>query len=285
MISGVPWSASAHAKDIWTIPEWEKAEKLRNVLWMATCTGANREHLSSLSNDPDKVHLVYHGLDLQRFAPEDDGCNCGEDHHHNNKTTTDRPITILSVGRLVAKKGYPTLLNALAELPKDLSWRFVHIGGGNKKALQAQAEDLGISDRIDWRGAQSQVEVLKQYRQSDVFVLASRITEDGDRDGLPNVLMEAQSQYLPVIATSVSAIPEFITDGENGWLVPPDDVNALALALNKCLTDPIGRQRMGKAGRKRVTSDFSHEVGLTQLSALFPDDVSPQQDHQTRGAA
>jgi glycosyltransferase involved in cell wall biosynthesis len=264
MIRGLPFSFSAHAKDIWTIPDWEKREKLADAAWAVTCTGSGAAHLRDLSPDRSRVALVYHGLDFQRFPifPEPRAPRDGRD--------SSDPVRILSVGRLVAKKGYDDLLTALAQLPKDCQWRFSHIGGGDGEALREQADRLGIADRIDWRGAQSQAEVLAALRAADLFVLASRVTDDGDRDGLPNVLMEAQSQALACISTNISAIPELIRDGETGLLVAPQDPAGLAAALTKLIFDPQCRLALGAAGDVRVRSAFGHEAGITDLLARFP---------------
>lgn len=265
----IPWSCSAHAKDIWTIPAWEKREKLADLDWLVTCTASGCRHLRELSamDDPgrdDKVSLVYHGLDFDRFptppAPA---------------SPTDAPPVILSVGRAVPKKGYPDLLQALARL-KDLDWRFRHIGGGPElPALKQLAERLGIADRIIWQGALPQDQVLAAYRAADLFVLASRITEDGDRDGLPNVLMEAQSQALAVLATDLSGVPELIRHGETGWLVPSEDPAALAEALRMLLLDPARRQGLAAAGFARVRRDFTMQAGIADLAARFRRDLAP----------
>jgi len=246
LISSLDWTVSAHAKDIWTIPDWEKRAKLAEVRWAVTCTAAGRAHLAGLAPRPERVALCYHGLDLERFSsppqrlPGSDGSDplC--------------PVVLLSVGRAVAKKGYDDLLAALALLPADLAWRFVHIGGGSLTAtLRGLAERLGLARRIEWRGALAQPEVLDAYRRADLFVLAAKVTEDGDRDGLPNVLMEAQSQRLACIATRVSGIPELIEDMATGVLVPPADPPALARALAGLIRDPMGRAALGAAGERR----------------------------------
>ena len=111
--------------------------------------------------------------------------------------------------------------------------------------------------------------MLDAYRRADIFVLASRITENGDRDGLPNVLLEAQSQALPCISTRVSAIPELIIDGETGLLVPQEDPAAMTQALKKLISDPALRYRLGQAGFTRVRETFSHEVGIARLVEKF----------------
>ncbi|MBN9530119.1 MAG: glycosyltransferase family 4 protein [Alphaproteobacteria bacterium] len=261
LLTGLPWAASAHARDIWTSPDWEKREKLAELDWLVTCTAVGAEHLASLA-PAGKVSLVYHGLDLARFAPAP-WREAGADG-----SDPERPVTILSVGRLVAKKGYDDLLDALARLPAPLAWRFVHIGGGPlKDALSAQAERLGLSGRIDWRGAQAQGAVLGALRQADLFVLASREDGDGDRDGLPNVLMEAQSQALACLATRFSGIPELIRDGETGMLVPPGDPPALAEGLARMIADPALRLRLGRAGERRVRQDFDMNRGLDLIAA------------------
>lgn len=264
MISSRPWSVSAHAKDIWTTPDWEKREKLADCAWLVTCTAAGATHLAALSPTKDKVMLVHHGLDFARFpvrakaASPRDGRNARD------------PAIILSVGRAVEKKGFEDLLHALALLPGDLSWRFIHIGGGPLLAgLKALAKRLGIADRTDWLGAQDQPAVLEKLRTADLFALASRTARDGDRDGLPNVLLEAQSQSLPVAATRAGAIEELIVDGENGLLVAEGDRAALSAAIACLIGDPALRARLGANGAARLAGDFSLEQGIDRLAAKF----------------
>ena len=272
MICGLPWSVSAHAKDIWTTPDWEKRDKLRSAQWVVTCTEAGRRHLAALAPSPATVSLAYHGLDLDRFAssPAARGGADGSD--------PTRPVVVLSVGRAVGKKGYDDLLAALARLPADLSWRFVHVGGGVlAKDLQRQASRLGLAGRIEWRGAQPQPEVLAAYRAADLFVLAAKIGRDGDRDGLPNVLMEAQSQRLACVATALPGIAELIEDGSSGILVPPGDPDALAAALASLIRDPARRARLAAAGEARVRRHFDMSAGIADLAHLFGLPEAPAQ--------
>lgn len=264
LLLDVPWSVSAHAKDVWTTPAWEVRAKLAEPAWVATCTEANRAYLSGLADAPGKVMLAYHGLDAARFPPP-----AGRVLAARNGGDPADPVILLSVGRPVVKKGYDVLLDALARLG-HLHWRLVHIGDGELlDALQAQAARLGLDRRIEWLGAQPHDEVLARYRTADVFVLASRVAPDGDRDGLPNVLMEAQSQELPCAATRVSAIPELILDGETGLLVPPEDAAALAGTLERLISDPVLRRRLGTAGARRVREHFDAAAGLDALAARF----------------
>lgn len=266
LMTGLPWSCSAHAKDIWTSPDWELQQNLAATEWVATCTRFGWQHLQSLADDPSKVQLIYHGLDLARFPPPPERVASKRDG-----SSADHPIRLLSVGRAVNKKGFDVLLDALAKLPGDVHWHWTHIGGGDVlKKLKAQARKHGIESRITWLGAQPQDAVLEAYRQSDIFTLPCRITADGDRDGLPNVLVEALSQSLTCISTPISGIPELITDGETGVLVPSEDATALARTIAQLATNPTQRQTLATAGEARVREAFDMHEGLATLAELFP---------------
>ena len=260
IMRGLPWSFSAHAKDIWTSPDWEIREKLSSAdhgaTFGATCTAFGAQHLRDMSDDPARIDLIYHGLDLSRFpAPPDRIWRKASD-----------PLHLMSVGRLVEKKGFDRLIDALALLPKDLDWHWTHIGGGGLgDLLQGMAEDAGVADRITWRGACDQPEVIEAMRQSDIFVLPSRVAADGDRDGLPNVLMEAASQRLPILSTPVSAIPEFIDSGTHG-LLSDDAPAALAGAICKMAEDPEKTAAMAEAALQRLRRDFGMDPGIARLS-------------------
>ncbi len=256
---GLPYSISAHAKDIWTSPAWELSEKLDGAQWTVTCTRGGADYLQSLASREQAVRLVYHGLDLTRFP---------KPTHTPSKRTGDdpqNPIQFLSVGRAVEKKGLDTLLSALAALPDELNWHWTHIAGGPLlPKLKEQANQLGLNGKVSFLGSQAQARVLQAYHDSDVFVLPCRIAADGDRDGLPNVIVEAQSQALPVVSTHISGIPELIVDGKNGILIEPDNVEQLVAALKKFAADPALRHQMGKAGMARVRTEFdaSQEIDL-----------------------
>lgn len=268
-LSGLPWAASAHAKDVWTQPEWEIRAKLADMQWLATCTRANHDYLSALPEGRGKVHLVYHGISFARFPPPPPppAARDGSDPAH--------PVELLSVGRAVAKKGYDDLLAALATLPPGLHWRLSHIGGGTLlPELKRQAERLGLAGNIRWLGALPQQEVLAAYRQADLFALPCKVVDDGDRDGLPNVLMEAQSQGVCCLSTRLSGIPELIEDGVSGVLVEPGDVAALGAALARLIADPGLRQRLARAGADRVRREFAMERGIERLLACFDTPLS-----------
>ncbi|MBY8974301.1 glycosyltransferase [Rhodobacteraceae bacterium NNCM2] len=254
MMLGIGWGFSAHAKDIWTIPDWEKAEKIADCTFGVTCTGTGAAHLKSFG--AEKVDLVYHGLDLSRFpAPP-----ASRPPHAQSR--------ILSVGRLVEKKGYDDLLDALALLPPDADWHLTQIGGGKlQRELRSHAERLGLSDRITWLGKRDQTEVIAAMREADIFVLPSKIAGDGDRDGLPNVLMEAASQKLPILATAVSAIPEFVTHGVHGHLVDPGAPVELAAALQALAENPEYRGALANAAYTRLVEHFGMTAGIDVIEA------------------
>ena len=274
----LPFSLSGHAKDIWTTPDWDLADKLRDAAWTVTCSEAAAARLRALV--PEKpAEVIYHGLDLARFPAH------ARRHSGRDGSDANDPVRILAVSRAVEKKGLDLLLDALAALPAQTSWRFTHVGGGSElPALQRRAEGLGIAEQIVWLGAQPQDAVLAELRKADLFAAASRIAGDGDRDGLPNVLMEAQSQALPVVASGVAAIPELIDDEKTGLLVPPDDRDALASALLKLIDGPALRQRLGDAGDRRVRAAFDCTPWLDRLAARFAMHRVPRQADDARAA-
>lgn len=257
-----PWSFSAHAKDIWTSPEWDLKTKINDAEWGVTCTAVNVAHLNGLADTPNKVELLYHGLDFAGF-PEPSG-------NPSRSDGLNHPVHLVSVGRAVEKKGYDDLLNALKRLPENLNWRFTHIGGGElAEVLKKQAVDLGLEKRIEWRGAQPREEVIATCQQADLFVLPSKLAKSGDRDGLPNVLMEAQSMGVCCLSTKVSAIPELILNGETGVLVEPGAPEELATAMHQLIIDPALRTKLGLAASKRVRTEFAAKPGLDRLAEKF----------------
>ncbi|QJF52561.1 glycosyltransferase family 4 protein [Roseobacter ponti] len=260
ILRGLPWSFSAHAKDIWTTPDWELREKLSassfGAAFGATCTSIGAEHLRALADTPDRVDLVYHGLDLSRFPDPPDRA----------PRAPGAPLKLLSVGRLVEKKGFDRLISALALLPDGLDWHWTHIGGGTlKDDLAARAGKAGLSGRISWQGAQDQPAVIAAMRGADLFVLPSRVARDGDRDGLPNVLMEAASQKLPVLSTPVSAIPEFIETGVHGVLTD-DAPDSIAREITAFADDPSRGPALAEAAYDRLNAAFRMQPGIDRLA-------------------
>lgn len=263
-LRGLPYSLSAHAKDIWTIPDWEKREKLADCVFAVTCTQVNFEHLQSLADHPAKIERIYHGLDFSRFPPP------VSKKSGPNGLSHDQRVEILSVGRAVAKKGYDDLLMAFTALPPQLHWHFTHIGGGKMvEELKNLARNLGLAEKITFKGSQTQADVLEALRRADLFVLASKIADDGDRDGIPNVLIEAMSQKVPCLSTHVSGIPELIQHGDTGLLARPGDVMDLAEKLATLIAQPDLRLSLGSNGYQYVCQNFSMQAGVDRLFDKF----------------
>ncbi len=265
LMTGIPWSCSAHAKDIWTSPDEDLRLKLASAVFTVTCTKAGQERLSSLAPPEKPAQLVYHGLDLSRFRP------LVVPRPDRQGQSPDMEIRLLTVARAVEKKGLDTIVEALGRLPEGLFWTWIHIGGGQLiDRLKARAAELGIQDRCRFLGARPQEDVIAAYAASDVFVLPCRIADDGDRDGMPNVLMEAASQGLVLVSTAVSGVVELVDDGETGLLMPTDDPDALAAIIQRLAADPGERYRLGRGASEKVFRMFDHATAVQDLVALFP---------------
>ncbi|WP_173082200.1 glycosyltransferase [Fundidesulfovibrio magnetotacticus] len=259
ILTGLPFSFTAHAKDIYTQDPARLAEKLAAARFVVTCTGYNKKHLDALNPADTPVHRVYHGIDLDLFHP-------GEP-----RLEARQPYEILTVARLTPKKGLLTVFAALARLADaGLDFRHVLIGTGEEKdRLKALARELGIDARIQWLGVQPHEVVLTRLARADLFLLGCEVSENGDRDGIPNVLAEAMAMGVPVASTAVSAIPELIVSGESGLLVPPRDPDALAQAARTLLTDQELRRRVIPAARERVRAVFDNKALVAELARLF----------------
>lgn len=260
VLMGLSFSVSAHAKDIWITPDWDLAEKLRDAAFAVTCTRTGAERLGTLAPRAKPVALAYHGLDFGRFpAPPDEGAQ----EPSRDGTNPALPVRLLCVGRAVAKKGLDVLLDALALLPPHLHWTLTHIGGGALDSkLKDQARALHLTDRITFMGARAQPEILAAYRVADLFVLPCKIAHDGDRDGLPNVLMEAMSQRRACLSTFVPGVEELIAHGHSGYLVAPNDARAFTDALALLVSDIALRKTLADNGfaHVRATCDCARTL-------------------------
>jgi len=211
-----------------------------------TCTSFNARFLvEEVGLDAGKVHLVYHGIDTARFEPRTVpalGAQAG----------CPRFVT---VGRLVPKKGLDDVLRALIRLEGDFCFD-VYGEGPERGRLEALSESLGLERKVVFHGAVTQDELVPALRAGGVFLCGSREMEDGNRDGIPNAVMEAMAVALPVVGTKVSGIPELVLDGVTGLLVEQRDSEAFATALERLVADPNEAERMGDAGRRRVEEEF-----------------------------
>lgn len=259
ILSGLPFSFTAHAKDVWTQDPAQLAEKIDLAKFVITCTQANREYLSSLGANSTPVRTIYHGIDLRFFSP-------------NGRSGVARPpYRILTVARLTGKKGLTTVLRALYLLRNSgVPFLYELIGEGEERAaLESLARELGIADAVSMPGVLTHEKVRERYRQADVFVLGCRVTASGDRDGIPNVLVESMAMGVPVVATEVSAVPELVRDGATGLLVPPDAPEAMAEALHKALGDQTLRLRLIPAAKETVAQGFDNALLIQDLATLL----------------
>ena len=254
----VPYSLTAHAKDIYVNPVL-LPEKLSGAKFVVTCTRYNEAHLARLEGAASNHRLkcIYHGLDVKDYRP-DSGASSG------------KPV-LMAVGQLKEKKGFTFLLKAcriLKDRNYDIECQIVGDGPW-REALEAQIRQLSLADTVRLCGALPHQEVVDKYKRATVFVVPSVLGADGDRDGIPNVILEAMAMQLPVVSTCHSGIPEVVEDGVNGMLVPPADASALADALARLLDDPDSRRRFGQRGRQTVVERFDVERNVTQLMAEF----------------
>lgn len=261
---GIGFSVSAHAKDIYLADPQDLAARMAAARFTVTCTAHNQQQLRKLAVHGGEVHLNHHGVDTDYFSP-------------NSDARPNQGLRLLVVGRLRPKKGYATAIRALALLQhRQPSATLTIVGyGPDETALRQLANDLGVAAAVQFAGTRSHRELQAIYREHDIFLAPSEITQDGDRDGIPNVLLEAMASAMAVVASEVSGIPEAIEHGRDGWLVPPSDPAALANALNQLASDAPLRTELGANARVRVQKDFSPSAAQRRLTMLLSPYVAP----------
>lgn len=256
---GVSFSFTAHAKDIYTTTPAHIADRMRDAEFVATCTGHNESFLAGLvdSSTAKRLIRIYHGVDRRRFAPA--------------AASSASPPIILAVGRLVEKKGLRYLIDACSRLQTEgVPFRCWIVGSGPLKGeLQQQISGAKLDDSVELLGARTQDELIEIYRASTIVVLPCIVLDNGDRDGIPNVLVEAMSVGRPVISTNISGIPELIEDGVSGVLVPPRDSASLARAITVLLGDTVTQRRLSEAAQVVVARSFDLARNVERLANLF----------------
>ena len=260
MLSGLPFSFTAHAKDIYTSNPKHLKEKIDLAKFVTTCTQHNAEHLNNLAGDSSTpIYTVYHGIDTRLFDSK------------GASYTPSEPYQIMTVARLTEKKGLPTIYKALAILrDKGVSFTHTLIGNGDdKEAVLQIIRELNLQKNCQLLGTQTHTQVLDYFRKSDLFVLGCEIAKNGDRDGIPNVLVESLAMGVPAISTNVSAIPEIIENNNTGLIVPPSDSKSLAAGMERLLTDQELRQRCITTGQNKVKSGFDNQTWTKQLAEIF----------------
>ena len=260
-LTGIPYSLTCHAKDIFLSSPEGLRRKMHHAKFVVTCTEANRSHLQRMTGNSTPIHRLYHGLNLARF----DGLRKAD-------SAMDTSIsTILSVGRFREKKGFLTLIRACRILV-DAGHRFrcQIVGYGPlQPEMEGLIRTLGLGEILSLIGKKTLEDVVELYRHAAIFALPCQVASDGDRDGIPNVFMEAMAMGLPVVSTDVSGIPELIHHNQNGLLVPQQDAKALAKALGRLIENPELRHSLGQAGRDTIVQNFSSEQSSRRLKELF----------------
>jgi glycosyltransferase involved in cell wall biosynthesis len=268
-ITGVPFSFTGHARDIYAEqlnPGGLLRRKLRAARFVVTCTDANRRHLERIAGGA-RVHRVYHGLndDFARILAA-----------AGSAPSRNGTFRVLAVGRLVAKKGFDVLVEAVALLA-DAGVPVEAVIVGHEAPLEPEVRpqleravaERGLHGRVHLVGSMSQAELYDEYRRASAFCLPCRVVDSGDRDGIPNVLVEAMACGVAVVSTRVSGIPELVVDGANGLLVPPDDPRAVAAALLRLYHDPGLAHRLGREAESFVRERFDGERLAAELATLF----------------
>jgi glycosyltransferase involved in cell wall biosynthesis len=263
-ITGLPFSFTAHAKDVYSEslnPAGLLRRKLLQARFAVTCTAAGGEHLRRIAPEA-RVVVIYHGLteDVRRLVERDPG-----------REPRNGSIRLLGVGRLVEKKGFDTLVEACGLLRRTgVAFQATIAGpdGPHGPVVRDRIQALRLEQSVHLTGAMSQAQLVAEYQRADVFCLPCRVVGT-DRDGIPNVLVEAMACGTPVVSTQISGIPELVTDGLDGVLVAPDDATAIAAAITRISEDAGLAHRMSSAARATVTERFDGERLIRPLAQLF----------------
>jgi len=272
LLTGVSYSFTAHAKDIFlnTVDLDLMRDKMRAARFVVTVSDFNHTYLTQVAGQAgraglpgiaqtipaDRIRRLYNGIDLTQFEPGAAAL-----------PQAKREPLILAVGRLVEKKGFHVLVRACALLrDRGAAFHCDIIGKGPQEAaLRALIAELRLAARVQLVGPKPQDEIVAAYRYAAVFALPCVVGADGNRDGLPTVLLEAMAMRVPVVSTDLTGVPEIIDDGIAGLLVPQNDPAALADALARLLADPVLRERMGSAARARVERKFDLQKNVAVL--------------------
>ena len=263
-ISGIPFSVTAHGQDF--MKDLGNDDLLREICAAAEFVAAETDYSCDLLRQrcPDsRIHRVYNGMDLTRFPAA------------NYEASINQVPHIISIGRLVAFKGFEYLIDACAELARrGVEFTCEIVGDGPLRGeLEASIRKLNLSDRVHLPGSLSQAAVLEKLRSADIFALASVTDAQGASDVFPTVIIEAMASARPVVSTRLAGIPESVVDGETGLLVPPEDTMALAEALRRLIEDGKLRLHYGCAGRARIEQHFRIEQTVRPLVQLLEDSV------------
>lgn len=272
-MGGLPFSFTAHARDIYHTYTTVAADnamrraKISEAAFVATVSDYNKAHLRRLAPvQASRIHRLYNGIDLARFTL---------------KPALAEPGLIVAVGRLIEKKGFGDLISACALLKEEgVDFRCQIIGDGPlHDILQNQIDEGGLQRLVEIAAPQPQERLVGMMQRASIAALPCVVSESGDRDGLPTVLLEAMALGLPVVTTTVSGGPEIVSHGETGLLVEPGDPVGLAASIEALLQSPETMLRMGLAGRQRAEKLFSLVESVKTLSGYFAQSLAQPRTH------
>ncbi|MFZ5918250.1 MAG: glycosyltransferase family 4 protein [Chloroflexota bacterium] len=269
----VPYVVYAHSEDI-TIPGQRRRRALARALWRAsaviTVSDFTRRELGRLGLDPQQVTLIPPGIELERFAQP-----------APLPALESRPAswTLLTVARLVWRKGQDTVIRALPRILERVPQaHYLIVGSGpDTDGLRALAADLGVSGHVTFAGRVSDADLPAYYRACDAFVMPTRPSHDGSEvEGFGIVYLEAAAAGKPVIGGRAGGVADAVLDGQTGLLVDPSSVDQVAEAVLSLALNPALARRLGEAGRERVRREFSAETFAARVSGVLERAVAPQ---------
>lgn len=267
-LTGLDFSFTAHAKDIYTSDPRQLEEKIGLARFVVTCTKYNQRYLTAVSQGRKNIHAVYHGIDLKLFGLDKSG---GMVAPAETKSAPTPPYRLFTVARMVVKKGLPTVYKALSILKqRGIPFEHILVGDGDERDNTLELiRSFGLEKECRWLGTLTHEAVIGHYREAHAFVLGCEVAPTGDRDGIPNVFVESMAMGVPVVATTVSAIPEIIIHGDTGLMVQPKDPDALADAVEKILTDRALRDRVIPRAKERVARLFDNRQLIEKLARIY----------------
>ncbi len=262
-LTNIPFSFTIDAYDLY-VETALLAYKLEQAIFSTAISAFNIKEIQTRYGDKVKLpHVIRRGIDLQRFKPIQNSQNLEEDH----------TFKLVCVGALEEKKGHKFLIEAISMLKKqNIHLQAVFIGGGDlRQTLENQVASLGLQQEIEFKGAQTEEEVIDAYQHCDCGVLASIITKTKRTEGIPNALMEAMACQLPVVGTKVAGLAELIDDGINGFLVEEQNALALAKAIAFIKNNPKKAQEFAIEARRKIEKDFNMQINPPKIVNLYKD--------------
>ncbi len=258
-LANIPYTFTAHAKDIFheSVVEEDIRTKIADALGVVTVSRFNVENLTErFPESASKILLIYNGIDLDRFTYHD------PDH---------RDRTIVFVGRLVEKKGLPTLVQACGILKdRGVDFRCRIIGTGEEEeTIKSAISDSSVEQFVDMVGPLPQADVAKEIAKASVVAAPCVVGADGNRDGLPTVILEAMALGTPCVSTDVTGIPEVVKHGDTGLIVPQYDAVALADAMLRLIDDAEMRRHYAESGRRLIEREFDATINTGKQRGLF----------------